>query len=235
MNAEPAFGEKADNVDPLPGADTQVGTASDKLAAAGQIAITKVLDLGVDGLGPFKGARVAAEESLARASGDVEAAVTHLIRVHVRLAGATGFVTGLGGFVAMPITLPAGITGYYVLAARLVAGIAELRGHDLASDDVRSAILVAMLGSAGTEVLKDVGIRVGTKGLAAALKKVPGKVFIELNKKVGFRLITKAGEKGVINVSKLVPLIGGPIGGSIDAASMRIVGRYARSAFDDLR
>ena len=99
------------------------------------------------------------------------------------------------------------------------------------SEDVRTAVLVVMLGEAGREVVKDLGIEIGTKGLAAALKKVSGKVFIEINKRVGFRLVTKAAEKGVLNMGKLVPLIGAPIGGTVDGLAMRAVGRYARSAF----
>jgi hypothetical protein len=140
-------------------------------------------------------------------------------------------LTSLGGFITMPITVPTGIGGYYLVGARLAAAVAHLRGHDVRSEDVRTAILVVMLGSAGTELLKDVGVEIGTKGLAAALKKVPGTIFIEINKKVGFRLITKAGTKGVINLSKLVPFVGAPVGFAIDSTAMRAVGRYARSSF----
>jgi hypothetical protein len=213
----------------LPGDE---GRALDKVAAAAEQIVSKILSVGIDGLGPVKGAVEVAEEALSSARGDVEAAIDKLIRTHVRLAGTNGFVTGLGGFATMPISVPAGLSGFYVLAARLAGGIAHLRGHDLHGEEVRSAVLVAMLGAAGTEVLKDFGITVGTKSLAAALKKVPGRIFIEINKKVGFRLITKAGAKGVINMSKLVPFAGGPIGAGIDATSMRGIARYARSAFD---
>jgi hypothetical protein len=152
-------------------------------------------------------------------------------RVHVRLAATTGGVTGLGGLVTLPVSVPVGVGGYYLLGARLAGAIAHLRGHDVHSEDVRTAVLVTMLGSAGTEVIKDAGIKIGTKGLAAALAKVPGRVFIEINKKVGFRLITKGGSKGIVNAGKLVPLIGGPIGATIDGLSMKAVGQYARSAF----
>jgi hypothetical protein len=205
--------------------------AVDKVVARGQKLVGQILNVGIDGAGPFKGAIEVAEEVFKTRGGDTEAAVHQLIRVHVRLAATTGFVTGLGGLLTLPVAIPVGVGGYYLLGARLAAGVAHLRGYDVHSEDVRTAVLLTMLGSAGTEIVKDAGIKIGTKGLAAALAKVPGKVFIEINKKVGFRLVTKGGTKGVINGGKLVPLIGGPIGAIVDGVSMKATGRYARSAF----
>jgi EcsC protein family len=197
-------------------------------------AVTQILNVGIDGAGPFKGAIEVAEEVYKSTGGDVEVAIRRLVRVHVRLAATNGAVTGLGGLLTLPVTVPVGLGGYYLLGARLVAGIAHLRGHDIHSEDVRTAVLLVMLGSAGTEILKDVGVEIGTKGLAAALKKVPGALFIQINKKVGFRMVTKGGTNGVINAGKLVPLIGAPIGGTVDGLSMRGVARYARSAFPEV-
>ena len=200
---------------------SETGGSAGKALELGKRALTQVLNVGVDGAGPFKGAVEVAEESFKAKGGDVEAAVRHVGRVHIRLAATTGGVTGLGGLITLPITVPVGIGGYYLLGARLAGGIAHLRGHDVYSEDVRTAVLLTMLGSAGTEIVKDAGITIGTKGLAAALSKVPGKVFIDINKKVGFRLVSKGGTKGVVNAGKLVPLIGGPIGATVDGLSMK--------------
>ena len=65
----------------------------------------------------------------------------------------------------------------------------------------------------------------------SAIKRVPGRALIEINKQVGFRLLTKAGTKGVLNLTKLVPLVGGLIGGSFDAATTYTVGHCAASTF----
>jgi hypothetical protein len=63
------------------------------------------------------------------------------------------------------------------------------------------------------------------------VEAIPSKVLIEINKKVGFRLITTAGQKGIINVVKAVPLLGGLIGGTVDAWAIRKVARIARGYF----
>ncbi|MFN5980296.1 MAG: hypothetical protein ACK45W_13510, partial [Pseudanabaena sp.] len=57
---------------------------------------------------------------------------------------------------------------------------------------------------------------IGTKVCQNLIKRIPGRVLIEINKKIGFRLITKAGEKGVVNVMKMLPLVGGVVGGTFD-------------------
>lgn len=197
--------------------------------------VEQVLRVGVDGMGPVKGAVQVAEEQRRAAQGDTEAAVARLIATHVRLAAVSGFVTGAGGLVTLPVTLPASVTGLYVLGARLAAGIAHLRGYDVYSEEVRSAILVCLLGSGASGALGAAGVEIGQKSAVAALRKVPGRVLIDLNKKVGFRLVTKAGTKGTINLMKLAPLAGAPIGATVDGLSCRAIGKYAKHAFPEDR
>lgn len=192
--------------------------------------IKELLERGIKGVGPFAGAVQVAQEHANNAD-DVEQAIERLIATHVRLAAGSGFVTSLGGFVTLPITVPAGVGGLYLLGTRMCAAIAHLRGYDVCSEEVRSAIMVCMLGSAGTEVLRNAGVQIGTKSTTAALKRLPGKVLIEINKKVGYRLLTKFGERGVINLAKLVPAVGGVIGATVDGLGCRRIAVYAKATF----
>jgi hypothetical protein len=43
--------------------------------------------------------------------------------------------------------------------------------------------------------------------------------------------VAKAGEKGVVNLTKLVPLIGGPIGAAVDGVSAKSIAGYATRTF----
>ena len=188
----------------------------------------------IHGAGPMKGAVEVAEEHLAHYPQDREKAIQRLIGTHVRMAAASGFLTGLGGVVTLPVTIPAALAGLYVLGARMSAGIAHLRGYDVESEEVRSAVLVSLLGSGGTEILKRTGVEVRKKTTAAAFQRIPGRVLIEINKKIGFRLVTKAGEKGVVNLAKLVPLVGAPVGAAFDGVGCKTTATYALRIFEPL-
>ena len=52
-----------------------------------------------------------------------------------------------------------------------------------------------------------------------------------INQKVGFRFLTKFGEKGIINIAKLVPVVGGVIGGGFDLAETKTIANRAYKMF----
>ena len=183
------------------------------LAKAQSSLIDHLLRVGVDGFGPFKSARESAADALAKSDGERDRAVKQLIRNHVALAGAQGFVTNLGGLITLPVTLPTNVTASYVIQTHLIASIAAVYGRDLDSEEVQTAILLCLLGNAGTDLLKKVGIGQFNKRVAAAL------------------LAKYGGKKAGVTLAKGVPLVGGVIGGGFDAASTRAVGAFARRFF----
>lgn len=192
--------------------------------------VNKVLATGVDGLGPYKSAAQIAEEVLHH-YGDVDAAIIHLIKIHRRYAGTSGFATGVGGLPTMPLTLPTDVAVFYMLSARMAAAIAILRGHDINSEEVRSAVLLSLLGANASTVMRRVGVEVGKKTTIVALRRLPGRVLIEINKKVGFRLLSKFGTTASINLVKGVPLIGGGVGAGVNIVAINQIARYARTTF----
>ncbi|MQA13380.1 MAG: hypothetical protein GEV09_04170 [Pseudonocardiaceae bacterium] len=211
-------------------AEPEASTGGKAVPERAEWLVTELLERAIAGVGPFAGAEQIAEELVGDAE-DVEQAIERLIRTHVRLAAGSGFVTSLGGFLTLPVSVPAGVGGLYLIATRMCAAIAHLRGYDVHSEEVRSAIMLCLLGSAGTEVLKNAGVQIGTKSTMAALRRLPGRVLVEINKKVGFRLVTKFGQRGVINLAKLVPAVGGVIGATVDGVGCRSIAVYAKSTF----
>ena len=111
------------------------------------------------------------------------------------------------------------------------AAIAKIYGHDLNEERVKTLILCVIIGQDIKEVCKQAGIKIGTKLTYVAIRKLPGEVLKRINQAVGFRLLTKAGEKGIINLTKLVPVVGGVVGGTFDAVTCRITAKAAREAF----
>jgi stress response protein SCP2 len=215
-------------------AGTEAGTkaeaeteAAGRLAVAGQGMIDRLLRTGIDGLGPFKSADECAQEALSRGR-TPEQAVRTLIRTHVAMAGAQGFVLNLGGLVTSLAALPANVAAAYLIQTRLAASIARVHGHDLGTDEVRTAIVLCLLGNNAAEVVKKVGVKVGERLTRKLIERIPGRVLVEINKKVGMRLLTKAGQSGAIVLTKGVPVVGGVIGAGFDAVATRAVGEFAR-------
>jgi len=157
--------------------------------------------------------------------------VNSLIRWQVTKAGTSGFLTGIGGLITMPVTIPTNIASVIYVQIRMIAAIAHMGGHDLNNDKVKSLIFACLAGNAAKDIFKDIGIVVGTKLTTQAIKNISGKTITSINQKVGFRLLTKFGEKGVVNLGKSVPLIGGVIGGTVDSVATNTIGNIARDAF----
>ena len=198
--------------------------APDKIAGV----LREALSRAINGTGPLPGAAPSAEKQLAEKNGDVDAGVSEVIELHVRYAGAQGFVTNLGGLVTMAVALPANITGLAMIQCRMVAGIAHLRGYDLDDPRVRNAILVTMLGE--EEVNRLVRKR-KLPGPPMALATAPAHdpdLDRIVSSHVASELITKvAGKRLATTIGRRVPVVGGLVGLSADAYSTWKVGRYA--------
>ena len=197
-----------------------------------QKALDFIYDKVINGVAGLDTAEELAESYLKKSDSKVDQ-VNSLIRSQNTKAGTSGFITGFGGLIVMPVTLPANITSVLFVQIRMIAAIAHIGGHDIRSDQVKTLVYTCLLGNVAKEVLKDAGIQVGKKIAINLIKQIPGKVLTKINQKVGFRLITKFGEKGVINLGKAVPILGGIIGGAVDIASTNTIGNTARDIFID--
>lgn len=186
-------------------------------------------DKAIQGIPGFDSAQELAESYMK--SNDLVACSNSLIRWQNAKTGTTGFVSGLGGVITMPVAIPASVASLLYVQIRMVAAIAHMGGYDLRDDRVRSFVYVCLTGSAAKDIIKEAGINIGTRLTISMIKKIPGTVTTRINQKVGFRLVTKFGSKGVINLGKMVPLVGGVIGGTFDSISTNIVGNVARKTF----
>ena len=134
----------------------------------------------------------------------------------------------------LPVSLPADVTTFYMLSARMSAAIAFLRGYDIKSEEVQSAVLISLLGAGAAGAVGKLGVEIGTKTAVAGLHRLPGRVLIEINKKVGYRLLTKFGTRGSINLVKAVPLVGGGVGAGVNLVAISQIAKYANSTFVQL-
>lgn len=153
------------------------------------------------------------------------------IALHCTMAGTAGFVTNLGGLFTLPVALPANMVGVAAIQLKLIATIAAGRGHDLASEEVKSMSMACLTGGAALEVMKEAGVQAGVRLGQRVVGQLSAATLLRINQAVGFRLMATAGSKGLLNLTKAVPLIGGMVGGGFDAVSTRGVGAIAKRIF----
>lgn len=194
--------------------------------------VQQIIDVGIDGCGPLDSAAdLAAQYASDGSYGCRRSRIEGLIRWESSKNFSSGFVTNLGGILTLPVSIPAALGASWFVQARLAAAIAVLHGHDPYNDRVRTMALLAIVGDGLKELAKWAGVTAGNKFAMSALSQVSASVFRQINKAVGFRLITKAGQTGVINLVKVIPIVGGIVGGTIDGVSCMSVGWTADELF----
>src|SRR4051794_11506843 len=190
--------------------------------------VREALHRAIHGVGPLPPAAFAADKQLKEHRGDVGGAIHELIEIHVRYAGAQGFLTNLGGLTTMAYMVPANITGLALVQCRMVAGIAHLRGYDLTDPRVRNAVLVSMLGEeAVQELVRDQKLPAPPMALATAPAYDPGLDRV-ISGEVASDLVAKvAGKRVAGSAARRIPLVGGLVGAGADGFATWQVGRYA--------
>jgi len=158
-------------------------------------------------------------------------AVAALIAWQTGIAGAAGFVTGCGGFVALPVAMPANLASALYIQARLIAAIAHLRGHDLKSPDVRTLALACMTGSKAADTLKDAGVRFGTRMTRDVIGWTSPALVKKIERAAGVSVTCAAGAGNAAKFGKFVPVVGGVVAAGFDAAMTQLIGRTADRVF----
>ena len=162
---------------------------------------------------------------------DTESAAKSFIKYQIAKCTTSGFLTGLGGLITLPIAIPANVGSVMYVQMRMIACLAYMGGYDINSDQVQTLVYACLAGLSLDQVVKQIGIKFGVKVAQNMVKKIPGKVLTKINQKVGFRFLTKFGTKGLINIGKAIPVVGGIISGGFDFAETKIIADRAYKMF----
>lgn len=191
-----------------------------------------LLEKGLGGFPPLSSATDLADGYLIdQGFADDDARVRALMKWEMAKNFSTGFITGLGGFVTLAVGVPSALVASWMIQARMSGAIARIYGHDLAEERVRTLILLSLAGDVAKDAMADLGLNLGSKLPQTAMKQVPGRALVEINKRIGIRLLAKAGQRGLTQFPKAIPVVGGVVGGAFDAVVCRMVGRTARKLF----
>lgn len=160
-----------------------------------------------------------------------EKAAKAMINNQIIKCTTSGFITGFGGIITLPVTIPANVGSVLYVQIRMIACCAYMAGFDLKSDQTQTFVYACLAGVAVNELIKQMGIKFGVKLTNNLIKRIPGKILTKINQKVGFRFITKFGTKGLVNLGKLLPGVGAVVGGSLDLVETKIIGKRAYKWF----
>lgn len=199
--------------------------------------VGKLLDFGVDGIGPLQSSSEVLARVRQKEGGDSDKVIDEIVSEHIKKAAVGGFLTGVGGIFTMPVAIPVNVLEFYTLATRMVAGIAEERGYDVTDKAARAAVLLSLVGADADELMRKAGVSTaagltGSGRLARlATSRLPKAAAMMVNKAVGFRLLTTVGGKALGRVIRFVPVAGGVIGAGLDGYLMKRIADHARQEF----
>jgi uncharacterized protein (DUF697 family) len=196
------------------------------------VALDWAYDKAVNGIPTFARAEDLAEDYLSKTSSS-EQAINDLILWQVGKASVAGFLSGVGGIITLTVAVPINFLSVLWIQLRMIAAIAYIRGFDIRSDQVKTLVVTCLAGSSASEILRDTGIIVSSKFTQQAITKISKTPLTRINQTVGFRFLAKSGSTAAVNLSKIVPFIGGLVGGSIDAAVTHTMGAAAKSVFQN--
>jgi len=158
--------------------------------------------------------------------------INNLIRMQNIKAATSGFVTNLGGLITLPITIPVDLAVSSWVQLRMICAIAHMCGYDLRHDKVRTLVYMCFVGMSLQEVLQKVGAQVASALTRKAIISLLSKRLIgEINKAIGVKLLTRFGTTGIVQIGKLVPILGGLVGATFNAVAMNFSGTVARDTF----
>lgn len=217
------FGKKEQPAPPPQQTDARLAGPAGKL-------VDWLLDVGIEGRGVFDSAHKVVTKHLAKTP-DKEQAIKEIVGEHLKVAAVGGFVTGLGGFVTLPVALPANVVEFYAVATRMTASIAALRGYDINAREVRSALMLSLIGADSDDLLKKAGYASTGRLANLATQRLPGPVMLAVNKGVGFRLLTQVGKKSFARVGRGVPVVGGVLGAGLDTYLLKQIADHVRDEF----
>ena len=162
---------------------------------------------------------------------DIDPAAKKFIRYQIAKCTLSGFVTGLGGVITMPVAVPINVGSVVYVQMRMIACLARMGGYDIDSDQVRTLIYACLAGIPIEQMLKRAGLQFSAKFTVAVVKKLPESLLTKINQRVGLKFLTKLGTKGAVNIGKAVPLFGGIFTGAIDFIETKVIADRAYKIF----
>ena len=160
-------------------------------------------------------------------AGDRERSIGDLIYTHTRYAALVGFITGFGGILSSAVAAPLNVSSVIIIQVRMIAAIAHLRGYALTDQKVKTLVFICLTGSSAAALLQDLGY--GKKISERVLARGAQITAKQFNATLGRYLLLRYGAPRY--AIRAAPIIGGLVGGAIDAGVTFGIGATAKTLF----
>lgn len=160
---------------------------------------------------------------------------TRIIGIKSLKNGLVGAATGIPGFLAMPVTIPTDMLMSWKIQINLALCVAYVYGHDIDnkdSDDLKTDIYMILAGPAAKESLSVLGVEIDNVTKKAVKRYVTRELMSEIWKRIARQIAIRTGRNTALKLSRMVPLIGAPIGFATDYSAARSVGSFARDYYN---
>ena len=184
---------------------------------------------------PGLGTPIEAASRARKAAPTPRAQAKSAVGAYLALSGTAGFVTNLGGWLTMPLTLPANLAGVAVLQLHLGQTVAALAGHDPSAPATRDRVIACLLGDGTPEATRTeteetvdrVGVKLAERALrtlADQVVRTTGRAAVGTAKWLAERRLKRLLTRGI-------PVVGGAIAAVSDAYSTRTVSQALLASF----
>ncbi len=177
----------------------------------------------MNGLPGSESVKILAENYLSEA-GTLKEQVDSLINWQVAKCSATGFLTGLGGLITLPVTIPANVGVNLYVQTRMAAAIAYMGGYEIHHDKVKTMVYISLAGSATNEIFKELGMKMA---MDFAEKKISDSIIKQVQKTLAEKILSK----GAAQFVKIIPIVGGLVGAGFDGLTTKAIGAAAKQLF----
>ena len=168
---------------------------------------------------------------LAIHNGDRTKAAKAVVMWHNKKVACSGFLSGLPVGWGLFVSIPLDILFCIYVQVNMFAALAHIYGFDIHEESVRDKIFHTLAGPPVGAFFKKVGKKAGNKIAMQILHTMQPMLMRLLNQGLGLRLAVNVGGRGVVNMSKILPIVGGIACGAFNAYANNKIGKFAIKAF----
>ena len=190
----------------------------------------KCYELSMNGIPGAKSCNQLADEYLLKYR-EPDIAARKMVNQQIAKCATTGFMTNIGGIITIPAGFPVNLLSVWYMQIQMIGTLAVIGGFDLTDDEVETLTYLCFVDASMANICKKAGIQVANKAAEKMVEKVPYSVLKKINNMVGYRMLTKMGSTGTINLIKLVPLAGGFVGAGFDYYETDKIAKRAYKTF----